>query len=168
MRKIPILSFLALIGICSTQSFAQGGIGTTPREDLVKLRATVRDSLNAEIHNKVLDLKRYVDAGQLDSITAIIAHNGGATKEGKWARTVSMTNPDEATRVTALQDKITKLYKEFSAFEGKYYAIFKNADNPYGQQHLYQMEFTDGGKKRRKVSFTFYPVGEKMLLGDVQ
>jgi len=45
-----------LIVVCAVNTYAQGGIGKMPREDIVMLRATVRDSLSDEVYNKVVQL----------------------------------------------------------------------------------------------------------------
>ena len=146
---------------------AQGGIGIKPREDMVRLRATTQDSFAVEVASRINEMKRLLSEGKRDSVSAMIAHNGGTAKEQRWARPVMLTNTDESTRATQLVDKLEKLFATFPNFDRKYYAVFKDADNPYGQKHLYQIEFSDG-KRKQMVSFNFYPIGEKMLLGDVQ
>jgi hypothetical protein len=162
MKKLIIL----FIVLNASISFAQGGIGVMPREDIVKLRAVVRDSLSNEVMLRIADLQRFAAANQIDSAAAIIAHNGGAAKTGKWMRASDLQNPEEAARVNALIEKIKKLAAELPEMKGQYYAVFVDKDNPCGQKHLYQINCSSGAKKRM-VSFTFYPIGEVMMLGDI-
>ncbi len=163
MKKL----ILFLLAIGAANAFAQGGgIGSMPRTDIVMLRAAVRDSLSNEVMLRIDDLKRFALANQIDSAAAMIAHNGGAAKTEKWARGVNTQNPEEATRVAASIDKMKKLACEFPDMKGEYYAVFKDKDNPAGQKHLYQIYFINGAKKRM-VSFTFFPIGEKLMLGDI-
>lgn len=160
---LPLLLLVAVPLVAS----AQGGIGINPREDMVRLRATTQDSFAVEVANRILTMQRLLSENKADSLYTMIAHNGGATKHQKWARQVMMTNEEEGTRATAIVEKLRKLFAAFPQHERKYYAVFKDADNPYGQKHLYQIEFTDG-KRKQMVSFNFYPVGDQLLIGDVQ
>lgn len=162
MKKLILL----LILVSASISFAQGGIGVMPREDIVKLRAVVRDSLSNEVMLRIADLQRFAAANQIDSAAAIIAHNGGAMKTCKWTRASNLQNPEEAARVNILLEKIKKLTAELPEMKGQYYAVFVDKDNPAGQKHLYQINCT-GGAKKRMVSFIFYPIGEVMMLGDI-
>ena len=161
MKKIITL-FVILF---ASNSLAQGGIGVMPREDIVKLRAVVRDSLSNEVMLRIADLQRFAAVNQIDSAAAIIAHNGGAAKTGKWARASNLQNPEEAVRVNALLEKLKKITAEMPEMKGQYYAVFTDKDNPAGQKHLYQINCS--GAKKRMVSFTFYPIDDKMMLGDI-
>ncbi|MEO6940230.1 MAG: hypothetical protein ABI444_08855, partial [Candidatus Kapaibacterium sp.] len=106
IRRSLYSTLTLLVLISSQQAFAQGGMGNMPREDVILLSATVRDSLSDEIFARVLDLKRFAEANQLDSAALLIAHNGGATKEGRWSRAVNMANPEENARVAQLMTKL--------------------------------------------------------------
>jgi hypothetical protein len=167
IRRSLYSAVTLLVLISSQQVFAQGGMGNMPREDVILLSATVRDSLSDEIFARVLDLKRFAETNQPDSAALLIAHNGGATKEGRWSRAVNMANLEEKTRVAQLMTKLAGLVKQFPQLHQEHYAVFKNKENPAGQQHLYQINFVNGPRKRM-VSLTFYPVGDRMLLGDIQ
>lgn len=163
LRNVLIISTVMLL---SSSVYAQGGIGSMPREDIVKLRAVVRDSLSNVVYEHIVMLKDLALAGNIDSAAKYIAHNGGATKEGRWARAVDMNNPDEAARAAQLVEKLRKLFTELPDMIKEYYAVFKDADNPAGQKHLYQISRTNG-KTKKMTSFTFFPVGEEMMLGEV-
>lgn len=160
------LSLALLIVIFAVNTYAQGGIGKMPREDIVMLRATVRDSLSDEVYNKVVQLKSYALADQIDSAVLLIAHNGGATKEGRWARAVNMQNPEEAARANGMVARLKALFTELPDMVKEYFAVFKDKDNPAGQKLLYQISRTNG-KTKKMTSFTFYPVGDVMMLGEI-
>lgn len=162
MMKIVIF----LLTLTAATSFAQGGMGFDVRTDIVMLRATVRDSYEIVLVDNIKAMQKLAADNKTDELAALIAHNGGAAKTEKWARASKLENPEEAARVTLLSDKLKKLAVEFPELVTEYYAIFKDADNPAGQKHLYQISATSG-KKKRMTSFTFYPVGELMLLGDI-
>lgn len=166
MKALRFTLPLLLVAIPAIAS-AQGGIGINPREDMVRLRATTQDSFAIEVANRILTMQRLLGENKTDSVLAMIAHNGGAAKQQKWARPVMLTNEEEGTRANAIIEKLRKLFAAFPQHERKYYAVFKDADNPYGQKHLYQIEFTDG-KRKQMVSFNFYPIGDQLLIGDVQ
>jgi hypothetical protein len=161
---LPLLLLIAL-PICA--SAQKGGIGINPREDMVRLRATAQDSFATVVSERIQELKKLITEGKIDDAKKLVAHNGGAAKTEKWARPVMLANEEEGTRSSALLEKLGKLFATFPNMDKKYYAVFKDADNPAGQKHLYQIEFSDG-KRKQMVSFNFYPVGEQMLLGDVQ
>jgi hypothetical protein len=163
MMKIVIflLSFVAAVS-----SYAQGGMGFDVRTDIVMLRAAVRDSYELVLIDNIRLLEKHAAEGKAAEAAAMIAHNGGAAKTEKWTRAANLQNPEEATRVSLLMDKLKKLATEFPELVTEFYAVFKDADNPAGQKHLYQISLTSG-KKKRMTSFTFYPVGELMLLGDI-
>ncbi len=155
-----------LIIVCSEITFAQGGIGKMPREDIVMLRATVRDSLSDEVYNKIMQLKSYALNNMTDSATVLIVHNGGTAKEGRWARAVNMQNPEEAARATMLITKLKTMFTELPDMVKEYFAVFKDKDNSAGQKLLYQISRTNG-KAKKMTSFTFYPVGDVMMLGEI-
>jgi len=162
MMKIVVF----LLTIVALGSYAQGGMGFDVRTDIVMLRATVRDSYEVVLVDNIKALQKLAADGKTAESAALIAHNGGTAKTEKWARAAKLENPEEATRVTMLMEKLKKLAVEFPELVTEYYAVFKDADNPAGQKHLYQISATSG-KKKRMTSFTFYPVGELMLLGDI-
>ncbi len=155
-----------LIVVCAVNAYAQGGIGKMPREDIVMLRATVRDSLSDEVYNKVTQLKTYALNDMTDSATVLIVHNGGTSKEGRWARAVNMQNPEEAARAAVLISKLKTMFTELPDMVKEYFAVFKDKDNPAGQKLLYQISRTNG-KAKKMTSFTFYPVGDVMMLGEI-
>jgi len=166
MRTWILLAVLAFLSL-PVVTKAQGGIGTKPRDDLYMVSAVVRDSLGEEVYARIQDFRRYAETNNLDSAGSITIFNGGTTgAEGKWARPINMQNADEHARVEALVTKLTKITKDFPDMKREYYAIFKDKDNPAGQKHLYQMTFSNG-KKTRKVSFTVFPVEDRMLIGDI-
>ena len=138
-----------------------------PRSDLVMLSAVTRDSLADEVYNKILDLKHYAEIHRMDSAAMIVAYNGALTKDGKWARAVNIKNDTEMVRVSMLLDRIQKLYAVNPDIHREYFAVFKDKDNPAGEKLLYQINFATGGHKHM-VSFTFYPVGDLLMLGDIQ
>jgi hypothetical protein len=141
-------------------------MGFDVRSDIVMLRATVRDSYELVLVDNIKALQKLATEGKTAEAAALIAHNGGAAKTEKWARASNLENPEEAARVNLLIEKLKKLATEFPELVTEFYAVFKDADNPAGQKHLYQISMTSG-KKKRMTSFTFYPVGELMLLGDI-
>lgn len=155
-----------LTAVCAVNTYAQGGIGKMPREDIVMLRATVRDSLSDEVYNKVVQLKTYALADQIDSAVLLIAHNGGVAKEGRWARAVNMQNPEEAARANGMVARLKALFTELPDMVKEYFAVFKDKDNPAGQKLLYQISRTNG-KAKKMTSFTFYPIGDVMMLGEI-
>lgn len=162
VMKILVL----LISLIAVGAYAQGGMGFDVRTDVVMLRAAVRDSYELVLIDNIKQLEKLAVEGKTAEAAALIAHNGSAAKTEKWARAAKLENPEEATRVTLLMDKLKKLATEFPELVTEFYAVFKDADNPAGQKHLYQISLTSG-KKKRMTSFTFYPVGELMLLGDI-
>ena len=167
MKLIKLALPLIALALPLTASAQKGGIGINPREDMVRLRATTQDSFATVVAEQIAELKKLLSEGKLDDAQKLVAHNGGAAKAEKWARPVKLEMEEEGTRANALLEKLGKLFATFPNMDKKYYAVFKDADNPAGQKHLYQIEFSDG-KRKQMVSFNFYPIGEKMLLGDVQ
>lgn len=165
MRSWILLAVVAFLAL-PTITKAQGGIGTKPRDDLYMVGAVVRDSLGEEVFARIQDFRRYADANNVDSAGSITIFNGGASAEGKWARPINLQNAEERARVEALIAKLTKVSKEFPEMKREHYAIFKDKDNPAGQKHFYQIIFSSG-KKTKKVSFTAYPVEDRMLIGDI-
>ena len=162
MKKFLFL-LVALLAPCITN--AQGGIGNMPRSDIVMLRQSVRDSLADEVFAHIMDLKHYAEAGMPDSAAQIVAYNGQPNKGEKWARVVNIQNPDEKTRVQNILDRVNKLFHDYPDAHPQYFAVFKTKDAPSGQLDLYQIHHVNGSKKRM-VSWTFYPIGDKLMLGD--
>lgn len=169
MKATRILSLLALaaaLNILSTNSFAQGGMGKMPREDVVMISQVVRDSLSDEMYARINDLKRYALANNADSAAPLIAFNTGAGKVWAWTKACDLKNPDEAKRVADVLAKFKKFYTDFpDEMHQQYFAMFKSKDTPSGQMLHYQIDLTKGGKKRM-VSFHFFPIGDKLLFGD--
>lgn len=163
--KKPTLLFLLTLFVLPVVTRAQGGIGNMPRADIVMLRQTVRDSLSDEVFAKILQLKAYAEAGQIDSAAAIIAYNGAPDKTSKWGRPINLQNADEKSRVETLLAKIKQLFADYPEQVREYYAVFKDKDNPAGQRHVYQIHFNKG-KTQRMVNWTFFPVGDVLMLGE--
>jgi hypothetical protein len=166
MKRYYIISILFIVLFVAVNAQAQGGIGAMPREDIVKLRAVVRDSLSDEVYHNVLFLKECALGGMTDSAAQIIAYDGGKTKTGRWSRAVNMQDSSEKARVLFLMEKLKKMFTDMPDMVREYYAVFVDKDNPAGQKHLYQISLTNG-KKKKMTSFTFFPIGEKMMLGEV-
>jgi hypothetical protein len=158
-------SFLLVIILFPCFANAQGGIGNMPRSDIVMLHASVRDSLADEVLGHITDLKHYAEAGLTDSAVQIIAYNGEPNKAEKWARSVNIQNSDEKVRVQSILDRINKLFHDYPDTHPQYFAVFKTKDAPSGQLDLYQIQQVNGAKKRM-VNWTFYPIGDKLMLGD--
>jgi hypothetical protein len=165
-RTHRISAVVILLGLAQL-AHAQGGIGNMPRQDLVMLSAVTRDSLADEVYNRILDLKRYAETKRPDSAAMIIAYNGASDKSSKWVRAVNAKNDTEMVRVNALLDKLQKTFAASTEIHKEYFAVFKDKDNPAGEKLLYQINFASG-KKKHMVSFTFYPIGELLMLGDIQ
>jgi hypothetical protein len=163
--KKSILLFLLFLVVFPVLVHAQGGIGNMPRADIVMLRQTVRDSLSDEVYAKILQLKHYAESGLIDSAASIIAYNGTPDKAAKWGRAANLQNPDEKARVDALLAKIKQLFADYPEQVREYYAVFKDKDNPAGQRHVYQIHFNKG-KTQRMVNWTFFPVGDVLMLGE--
>ncbi len=162
---------LPLALLFSVNAYAQGGIGNKPRTDIVMLSQLVRDSLSDEVFARIMELKRYAETGNVDSAAALIAYNGHVAKgqptpTDRWARAMNPQNADERTEVQNILAKVSKLFQEYPDTHREYYAVFKTKDTPSGQKHLYQIHHVNG-KKQRMVSWTFYPVGDKLLLGEL-
>jgi hypothetical protein len=164
MKRSVFLALLLLSGL-SQIGKAQGGIGNMPRSDIVMLRQSVRDSLADEVFAKITDLKRYAETGQVDSAAQIIAYNGQPNKAEKWARPVNIQDSSEKAHVIAILNKINKLFQDYPDVHREYYAVFKTKDAPSGQMDLYQIHHVNGSRQRM-VSWVFYPIGDKLLLGD--
>jgi len=164
--RMTIALFLLLFIVQST-AHAQGGIGNMPREDLVLVSAIARDSLADEVYAKIVQLRTFAAENKIDSAGQIIAYNGAPIKDHKWARSLNLTDPIERARAQSLLDKLKKIYQDFPELHREYFAIFKNKDNPAGQMELYQIKY-ENGKKSRMVSYSFYPIGDVMMLGDIQ
>jgi hypothetical protein len=162
-RFSAVVIFLGLTKL----AHAQGGIGNMPRQDLVMLSAVTRDSLADEVYNRILDLKRYAETNRTDSASMIVAYNGASDKSSKWVRAVNPKNDTEMVRVSGLLDKLQKTFASSTEVHKEYFAAFKDKDNPAGEKLLYQINFASG-KKKHMVSFTFYPIGDLLMLGDIQ
>ncbi|MFI5201492.1 MAG: hypothetical protein ACHQNE_03815 [Candidatus Kapaibacterium sp.] len=155
--KITILSLLLLPSL----AFAQGGIGNKPRTDIVMLSQVIRDSLSDQVFQNIMDLKRMAETNQVDSAAPLIAFED-STKV--WMRAANPGNPAERAYVVGELTKIKKLFDDFSEAHPMYFAVFKTKETPSGEKDLYQIRQISG-KKQRMVSWVFYPIGDKLLLG---
>jgi hypothetical protein len=155
--KIIIASLLLL----PTLAFAQGGIGNKPRPDVVQLSQVVRDSLSDQVFQNVMDLKRMAETNQIDSAAPMIAWED-STKT--WTRAANASIPAEREFVAGELSKIKKLFDDFPEAHPMYFAVFKTKDTPSGEKDLYQIRQVNG-KKQRMISWVFYPIGDKLLLG---
>lgn len=165
-RKLTPLALLAALLLCSTQTFAQGGMGKMPREDVVMISQFVRDSLSDEMFARINDLKRFSLADNADSAAPLIACNTGQGKVWAWTRECSMQNPDDAKRVADVMAKVKKLFTDYpDEMHQEYFAMFKSKDTPSGQMLHYQINLTKGSKKKM-TSFHYFPIGDKILFGD--
>ena len=160
-----LIALVLLLALRPSQTRAQGGIGNMPRTDLVMVGAMERDSLADEVFARINDLKRYAAAGQLDSAARMIAF-GKAKDSSRWARTINLQDASEKARAEALVAKAAKLFTDFPETKREYFAIFKDKDSPSGRKYLYQIHHNAGAKKRM-VSWVFYPIGDKLVLGDM-
>ena len=144
-------------------TFAQGGLGNQPRTDIVMLSQVTRDSLSDVVFANIMDLKRYAETNNVDSAAALIA-NKDTSKQ--WLRATNPKDSTERAYVSAILEKINKLFHDFPDTRRDYYTVFKTKDTPSGQKHIYQILHTNG-KKQRRVSWTFYLIGDKLLLGEM-
>ena len=156
MKKL-VFAFLLLPSL----TFAQGGIGNKPRSDLVMLSAMVRDSLSDVVLQNISDLQRMAQTNQIDSAAAMIAWKDSSKA---YLRGVNPASAAERAYVADMLTKMNALFQEYPDPHPMYYAVFKTTDTPSGQKHLYQIKYT-GGKRSKMVSWVFYPIGDKLLLG---
>ncbi len=154
--------FLFAFLLCPTLAFAQGGIGVKPRSDLVMLSAMVRDSLSDVLLQSISDLKRMAATNQVDSAAAMIAWKDSAKM---YLRATNPASPEEQAYVAGMLTKLNMLFQQYPDSHPMYYAVFKTTDTPSGQKHLYQIKYMSG-KRQKMVSWVFYPIGDKLLLGD--
>jgi len=162
MKFFFALLLLLGISICAR---AQGGIGNKPRNDLVLLGVTERDSLADEMFARITDLKRYALAGQADSAALMISWPGAPKDSLRWTRYVNVQNPDEKARVTSILDRLNKLFHDYPDTKREYFAIFKEKASPAGRRYHYQIHHVNGSKQKM-VSWAFYGIGDKLALGD--
>ncbi len=167
---LPLAIFILFVNACAVNAYAQGGIGNKPRQDIVMLSQVARDSLSDVVFQNIMDLKRFAESGNIDSAAALIAYNGHVAKgqpvpTDRYARAMNAQNPEERAEVQNILARIQKLFQDYPDTHREYYAVFKTKDTPSGQKHLYQIHHVNG-KRQRMVSWTFYPVGDKLLLGD--
>ncbi len=149
----------------SSTLYAQGGMGKMPREDVVMLSQMVRDSISDEMFAHITNLKKYALAGNLDSAAAEIACRDTG-KVVNWNHAASLTNPDDAKHVHDVVEKIKKMLTDYPEMHQEYFAVFKSKDTPLGQLMHYQINLIKGNKKKM-ASFHYYPIGDKLLFGDV-
>jgi hypothetical protein len=79
---------------------------------------------------------------------------------------VNLATPAERDYVAGMLTKINKLFQDFPDTRRDYYTVFKTKDTPSGQKHIYQILHLNGKKQSRK-SWTFYPIGDQLLLGEL-
>ena len=153
-----ILLFLILM---PSLTFAQGGIGNKPRSDIVMLSQVVRDSLSDIVFSNIMDLKRMAETNQVDSAAPMIALKDSLKT---FTRAANPANPVERAYVAGMLAKINTLFHAYDNMEPLYFAIFKTKDTPSGEKDLYQIR-QGSGRRKRMVSWVFYPIGDKLLLG---
>ena len=85
--------------------------------------------------------------------------------DGGEARTQAAAGSRTPPR-PALVAKAAKLFTDFPETKREYFAIFKDKESPSGRKYLYQIHHNAGAKKRM-VSWVFYPIGDKLVLGDM-
>jgi hypothetical protein len=159
LLNMKIAAFLLLI--LPTAVLAQGGIGNMPRTDIVMLSQVIRDSLSDQVFQNIMDLKRMAETNQIDSAAPMIAFED-STKI--WTRAANAASPAEREYIAGTLTKIHTLFQTYSEPHPMYFAVFKTKDTPSGEKDLYQIRQIDG-KKQRMVSWLFYPIGDKLLLG---
>jgi hypothetical protein len=157
MKKFWIILLLS-----PSLAFAQGGLGNKPRTDIVMLSQVTRDSLSDVVFSNIMDLKRFAETNNVDSAASLIA-NKDTSKQ--WLRTANPKDPAEQAYVAGILAKIKALFHDFPDSRRDYYTVFKTKDTPSGQKHIYQILHTNG-KKQRRMSWTFYLIGDKLLMGD--
>ncbi len=138
-----------------------------PREDLYMLSALTRDSLSDELLAKIELLRGFASSNKIDSACMFIAYNGVPNKEGKWAKAMSASDSAQRMRVSMLLARLNTLYASSPVVHREYFAAFKDKDNPSGMMLLYQIKYTTG-KSSKMVSYRFYPVGDVLMLGEIQ
>ncbi len=143
-------------------AIAQGGLGNKPRTDIVMLSQVVRDSLSDVVFGHIMDLKHFAETNNIDSAALLIAHKDTSKQ---WLRAVNVNDSGEHAYVSGVLVKINKLFHDFPDTRRDYYTVFKTQDTPSGQKHISQIVHLNG-KKQRRVSWTFYPIGDKLLLGE--
>jgi hypothetical protein len=148
--------------ILSSNALAQGGIGNKPRTDLVMLSAVVRDSLSDLAFEEIMNLKRYAESNNIDSAAMLMAYKDTSKV---WTRAINLADSAERQYVVATLAKIGKLFHDFSDTRKQYYTVYKTKETPSGQKHTYVIVHSSG-KKQRTVSWIFYPIGDKLLLGE--
>ena len=166
-KRNLLLSAILFFVFSASTLCAQGGIGNMPRTDLVMLSAVTRDSLADELLAKIEQLRSFAQQNKLDSAGFIIAYDGGKEKVGKWARAVNLGDAEEKARVVLFLDKLNKLYATSPQVHHEYFAAFKDKDNPAGMMLLYQIKYVTG-KTSHMVSYRFYPIGDVLMLGEIQ
>jgi hypothetical protein len=154
--------YLFVLLFIPSLAFAQGGLGNKPRTDIVMLSQVTRDSLSDVVFSHIMDLKRFAESNNVDSAAPLMAWKDTSKQ---WLRAVNLANPAERAYVADLLTKINKLFHDFPDTRRDYYTVFKTKDTPSGQKHIYQIVHLNG-KKQRRMSWIFYPIGDQLLLGD--
>jgi hypothetical protein len=143
-------------------AFAQGGLGNQPRTDIVMLSQITRDSLSDVVFQHIMDLKRFAESNNVDSAAPLIAWKDTSKQ---WLRGVNPATLAEREYVAGVLIKINKLFHDFPDTRRDYYTVFKTKDTPSGQKHISQILHLNGKKQSRK-SWTFYLIGDQLLLGE--
>ncbi len=154
------LAFIILL--IPSLAFAQGGLGNQPRTDIVMLSQVTRDSLSDVVFQHIMDLKRFAETNNIDSAAPLIAHKDTSKQ---WLRAANPSDSSERAYVAGILIKINKLFHDFPDTRRDYYTVFKTKDTPSGQKHISQILHTNGKKQSRK-SWTFYLIGDQLLLGE--
>jgi hypothetical protein len=154
--------FIFLILLFPSLTFAQGGLGNKPRTDIVMLSQMVRDSLSDVVFGHIMDLKGYAASNNIDSAAPLIAIKDTSKQ---WLRAANPGDSAERAYVTSTLQKIDQLFRDFPETRRDYYTVFKTKDTPSGQKHISQIVHLNG-KKQRRVSWVFYLIGDKLLLGE--
>ncbi len=167
--KIIAVLFLLLPSVV----LAQGGIGNKPRTDIVMLSQAARDSLSDAVLQNIADLKRLAEripAGKAGDDYAVILADSAAPmiawedSTKMFTRAANPANPEERAFVAKILLKLSALFRDYSDSHPMYYAVFKTKETPLGQKHLYQIKYTNGTRSKM-ISWVFYPIGDKLLLG---
>lgn len=143
-------------------AFAQGGLGNKPRTDIVMLSQVTRDSLSDVVFQHIMDLKRFAETNNIDSAAPLIAWKDTSKQ---WLRAVNASDSSERAYVSGILTRINKLFHDFPDTRRDFYTVFKTKDTPSGQKHISQILHLNGKKQSRK-SWTFYLIGDQLLLGE--
>jgi len=156
MKKLALFFFLL-----PSFAFAQGGIGNTPRTDIVMLSVVARDSLSDLAFSEIMGLKRYAETNNVDSAALLLAYKDSGNT---WTHAVNLSSTVERQYAADVIAKIEKFFHDYADTRKQYYTVYKTKETPSGQRHTYVIVHSSG-KKQRTVNWVFYPIGDKLLLG---